>query len=123
MQRQIAAGRQPVWYAVAGGILSVAIGIGATLLALTVVGLPASVLLLTSLALAWMLGTVALCQWVGDRIPPAARLGGWASFLAGAAVLGAVGLVPFVGSVVLAFAALLAVGAGLVTRLGTQVVD
>jgi uncharacterized small protein (DUF1192 family) len=119
----LAATQQPVWYALAGGILSVSMTLGSLLLALTLVGLPASILLVTALAVAWLLGTVALCRAVGDRIEPVARLGPWAAFLAGMAVLGAVSLLPVVGPVFGTLAGLVAVGAGLVTRLGGRTID
>ena len=113
---------RPFWTSIAGGILVGAFSVGALALTFTFVGIPLALLLLGVLALAAMLGFVAVCQALGEGIPQLRRHGSWATFLAGAALLGLVSLMPWVGPVSLALVGFSAVGAALVTRLGNAMV-
>ena len=109
---------RPFWTSIAGGILVAAITVGALALTLTFIGIPLALLLLGVLALAAMLGFVAICQALGENIPQLRDKGSWVTFLAGAALLGLVSLLPWVGPLTLAVVGFSAVGAALVTRLG-----
>jgi hypothetical protein len=113
-------GDRPFWYAVAGAILTASFVLGSGLLAITLVGIPLAVLLSIVLAVAWLLGVVALCKAIGERFPVLERNGAWASFLAGAVILGAVSLLPYVGPLLVILVGFPAVGAALLTRLGNR---
>ena len=94
--------------------------VGAVALGFTFVGIPLAMLLLGVLALAGMLGFVAVCQALGEGVPPLRERGGtWVTFLAGAAILGLVSLLPIVGPLSLVGVGCAAVGAALVTRMGS----
>jgi hypothetical protein len=111
----------PFWYGLAGAILSATLTAGSLLLAVTIIGLPFALLILAILALGWLFGVVAFCQGLGERFPSLLRgQSGWGAFLIGAALLTAVSLLPWVGPVVLLLVGFPAVGAALVTRLGTR---
>ena len=113
-------GDRPFWYAIAGAILTASFVVGSGLLAITLVGIPLAVLLSIILAVAWLLGVVALCKAIGERFPVLERNGAWATFLAGAVILGAVSLVPYLGPMLIVLVGFPAVGAALLTRLGNR---
>ena len=113
-------GDRPFWYAIAGAILTASFVVGSGLLAITLVGIPLAVLLSIVLAVAWLLGVVALCKAIGERFPVLERRGAWATFLAGAVILGAVSLLPYVGPLLIVLVGFPAVGAALLTRLGNR---
>jgi hypothetical protein len=113
-------GDRPFWYAIAGAILTASFVVGSGLLAITLVGIPLAVLLSIILAVAWLLGVVALCKAIGERFPVLERNGAWATFLAGAVILGAVSLVPYLGPLLIVLIGFPAVGAALLTRLGNR---
>jgi hypothetical protein len=113
-------GDRPFWYAIAGAILTASFVVGSGLLAITLVGIPLAVLLSIILAVAWLLGVVALCKAIGERFPVLERNGAWATFLAGAVILGAVSLVPYLGPMLIVMVGFPAVGAALLTRLGNR---
>jgi hypothetical protein len=113
-------GDRPFWYAIAGAILTASFVVGSGLLAITLVGIPLAVLLSIILAVAWLLGVVALCKAIGERFPVLEKNGAWASFLAGAVILGAVSLLPYVGPLLVVLVGFPAVGASLLTRLGSR---
>ncbi len=97
-----------------GGLLFVA-------LFATVIGIPIAALVPIALGIAWLLGIVAMCQLVGDTLPfEGARSRRWAGFLAGVALVSLVGLLPWIGQVVLGCVSLAGIGAALRSRLGTQ---
>jgi hypothetical protein len=112
---------RPVWYALAGVILTGVLGTGAGVLTLTVLGIPIAMGLVLLLGVAWLLGFVAVCLAIGQRLP-----GGdgdrapWVTFLGGAAAVSLVSLLPVVGPVFLVVVGLEAVGAALVSRLGNR---
>jgi hypothetical protein len=113
-------GDRPFWYGIAGAILTASFVVGSGLLAITLVGIPLAVLLSIVLAVAWLLGVVALCKAIGERFPVLERSGAWASFLAGAVILGAVSLLPYLGPLLIVLVGFPAVGAALLTRLGNR---
>lgn len=94
----------------------------ALLFAIVTVGLgsPLSVLVLLALGAAWLLGFVAFCQAVGDRLPFDHKAHGrWLAFLVGAGLVVFAGSLPWMGWFVMLAASLLGVGAALSTRLGS----
>ena len=111
----------PVWYGVAGAILTASLSLGALLLTITLLGIPVAMFLLGLLAVAWLLGLVAFCSAAGEHLPFARDRGSWAAFLAGAGVLAVVAMVPVIGSVLVFALGFPAVGAALLTRLGSRV--
>lgn len=111
---------QPLWVGVAGGILTMAMLVGASMLAVTILGLPLSLLMVVGLAVAWLFGLVAFCTAAGERMPAVAGYGHWAAFLAGAAVLSVISLIPVFGTVFVMALGFPAVGAALITRFGTS---
>jgi hypothetical protein len=113
-------GDRPFWYGIAGAILTGCFAVGAGVLAVTVVGAPLALLLAGMLGVAWLLGVVALCKAIGERFDATEGRGAWASFLAGALVLGAVSLLPYVGPLLVVLVGFPAVGAAILTRLGNR---
>jgi len=111
---------RPLWTSVAGAILVAASIVGSVALSLTFVGIPLAMLLLGVLALASMLGFVAACQALGEGVPALRERGAWVTFLAGAGILGLVSLLPVVGPMSLLAVSCAAVGAALVTRMGSR---
>ncbi len=111
-----------------GGLVSGALVFASIFLTITVVGmiaLPAVALVAGSL---WLLGFTAVCEALGDRLPlPPAMRSRAGSFLAGLVLLGAVGLLWFVGlpgalvsAVVGLGAGSASVGAAVLSRLGRR---
>ena len=77
--------------------------------------------LMLLLGAAWLLGFVAVCLAIGQRLPGGAEgRPPWVTFLAGAALVGLVSLVPVVGPVFLGLVGFEAVGSALVSRLGNR---
>ena len=82
-------------------------------------GLPIGALLVALLGCAWLLGFVALCQAVGDRLPFDDRpYGRWLAFLVAVGSLAFLGSLPWVGWLVVGSASLLGIGSALATRFG-----
>jgi hypothetical protein len=102
------------------GLIGTAIG-----LILSVILIPTLIgplVLLSALGVAWMMGFVALCQLIGDRIDPnRGAHGRWIAFLIGSVVVSFVGALPWIGIVTVVAASLLGVGAVLASRYGTTV--
>jgi len=104
--------------------LSGFVGVVGTLLAAvaSVLLLPTLIgplLLLSALGIAWMMGFVALCQVVGDRLSLGERRAGrWLAFLAGSVILSFVGALPWIGVLVVLAASLMGVGAVITSRYG-----
>ncbi len=111
--------QRPFWYGVAGAVLLGVGGLAGVAFALTIVGIPLTMVILALLGIGWLLGSVALCRLLGARLAPMEGRPSWAPFLVGAGLLAALGLVPGVGPVVLILAALPAVGAAVASRFGT----
>lgn len=110
-----------LWYGLAGAILAAALSVTSALFAVTIIGLPLSLLVLGLLAAGWMLGLVALCTAVGERMPWSQGKGAWAAFLVGAGLLAAITFVPWLGVAVVMALGFPALGAALMTRFGTRV--
>ena len=112
---------RPVRSGLVGAFASVGLLLFAALfVAMTVgVGSPVSLAIVAMLFAAWLLGFVAFCQAVGDKLPiaskPQAR---WLSLLVGVMVLGFASLLPWVGWLALAGISAIGVGASLSTRFG-----
>ncbi len=113
------------WQAgVGGAVATIAGGVSALVLTLTIVGIPLALLIAALLGLAWLLGFVGLCQVVGDRLPwmgMGARR--WLAFLGGVALLAFFGALPVIGQLGLAAGGLFGAGAAVQTRLGTRPVS
>ena len=110
--------RRPFWHTFLGGFWGLLLLGGALLLALTIIGLPISLLLLLAVAAGGLLGIVGVGTAIGMRFAGARTRGGWAPFLVGASLLAALGLVPGVGPVVLLLLLVPALGAGLASPFG-----
>ena len=109
-----------LWYGLAGGILTAALTVASVLFAVTVIGAPVSLLIIALLGAAWVLGLVSLCHTLGERSRLTEGKGAWAAFLVGAALLGVIALVPYLGPVLVAVLGFPALGAALLTRFGTR---
>lgn len=82
-------------------------------------GLPVSVLLVGLLGIAWLLGFVALCQAIGDRLPLQDRPHGrWIALLLGVVLLTFLGSLPWIGWLTVGMVSLLGIGSALATRFG-----
>ena len=89
------------------------------LFAITILGLPMSFVLFGLLGIAWLLGFVALCQAVGDKLPFEQKPHGrWIAFLVGVLLVGFVGALPFVGWVTIVGISVIGIGAALSTKFG-----
>jgi len=113
----------PVRAAVVGAAVSVFVLLFSILfVALTLgLGTPLSALLVGGLGLAWLLGFVALCQVVGDRLPLERQPHGrWLAFLVGVVLVSFVGALPWIGWLIVGFASILAVGASVSSRMGAD---
>jgi hypothetical protein len=97
-----------------GGLLALA-------LSATIIGIPIAALIPIFLGIAWMIGIVAMCQLVGETLPfEGAKSRRWAGFLAGVALISLIGLLPWVGKLLIGCISLAGIGAALRSRLGTQ---
>lgn len=93
--------------------------LAALLFAVTVIGLPFTLLLGASLGLAGLLGFVGLCQSLGDRLPMSERLHGrWWVLAAGCVLWAMIDALPWAGGLILVLGGLVGLGAALRTRLG-----
>lgn len=110
----------PLRSATVGFFASLTLSIISVIFAITVLGLPLSLLLWAFLGLAWLLGFVGLCQAVGDRLPFEEKPHGrWIAFLVGVVLVSFAGSLPFVGWLVVIAVSLLGIGASVTTRLGS----
>jgi hypothetical protein len=111
---------RPVWYGFVGAVLGALLLGGATLLGLTIIGLPLSLLLVLALAGGGLLGFVSLGKAIGARFPGVSEQGGWLAFLVGAGLLTAVAFLPWFGPALIGLLVLPALGAALASRFGNQ---
>ena len=110
---------RPVRYSLAGMLLNGAGLLAASIMAITLIGLPVTVGLLLLLGLAWLLGFVALCQTAGHLLPLPQRLRSrMGTFMAGVLFVSALIMVPVLGKLLLAFSLLPCTGAAVATRFG-----
>ncbi|HPZ65600.1 MAG TPA: polymer-forming cytoskeletal protein, partial [Bacillota bacterium] len=92
------------------------------ILLLTIIGIPLIPVALLLLAAAWFLGFTGIALWLGERLARAMGLH-WpplAHIAAGVLVVGLVGLLPVLGTLLGIALFVFAVGSALVTRLGTS---
>lgn len=90
-------------------------------LSATIIGIPIAALIPIVMGIAWLLGIVAMCQLVGDTLPfKGAKSRRWAGFLAGVALVSLIGLLPWIGQLIIAGVSLAGIGAALRSRMGTQ---
>lgn len=113
-------GDRPFWYGMAGAVLTGALGLGAVVMTLTVIGLPVAVLFLVVLSLAWLMGLVAACRTVGRRLGVDVAAGDLRAWLVGASVFAVLALVPVVGTLVALVLGFPAVGAAVVAGLSGE---
>jgi hypothetical protein len=104
------------------GVLTAILGVGlAGLLFATCIGIPFSLLLLVGLVAAWVLGTVAISLWLGERLLGVLSLERSSPVLAavvGATVLTALESVPCAGAALTMVASCIGLGAVLLSRFG-----
>lgn len=111
---------RPFWYGIVGATLSAGLGLGALVFALTIIGLPLSLLFLFVLGLAWLLGTVAACRSVGRAVARRGPVPEERAWLLGAGVFVLLAMLPGLGSVVALLIGLPAAGAAVVAGLDPQ---
>jgi hypothetical protein len=112
---------QPLRYVLAGIATTITVAVTATLLAVTLLGLPLAALLLLFTVGAWLVGFVALCQAAGDQLPLGRHRGNATlTFLVGVALLFALGLLPVVGPVLFTLTLFPCIGAAAATRFGVS---
>lgn len=112
---------QPLRSLLVGAFAVLFLSVATLLFAVTIIGIPISLLLVGGLGLAWLLGFVGLSQALGDRIPALKQpRGRWLAFLVGGLVVTFAGFLPFVGWLVILSTSILGVGAALVSRFGAK---
>ncbi len=117
----VVAMERPLWHGVAGFLLSLVALVTGLFLTVTLVGIPVAGLLAVVISSAWLLGFVALCFAIGDRIAPSpTRSVHWRTFLVGVVLVAALSLIPVLGPLVLALLGLVAIGAAGVSRFGNR---
>ncbi|HEV2235579.1 MAG TPA: polymer-forming cytoskeletal protein, partial [Ktedonobacterales bacterium] len=104
------------------GLLTAILGAGlAALLFATCIGIPLSLLLVMAIFAGWVLGTVAVSLWVGERllgIVTATRPSPVLAAVVGAVALAVVESVPCVGGALAVVAGSVGLGASLLSRFG-----
>ncbi len=111
----------PVRYGFTGFLLSIAVVFVAALLAVTLIGIPVSLVLLGAAAFAWLLGFTGLALATGTLLPlPSSGGGKLVALLLGIVLIALVGLVPWVGKIALVLMVFPALGAAVGTRFGTR---
>ncbi len=112
---------RPVGSLASGTIGAGVLLLGSLLFAITVIGLPVSVVLMGLFGLAWLLGFVGLCQAVGDRLPMESKVHGrWLAFVGGSTLVAFLGSLPVLGILVVGATSALGMGAAFSTRFGTR---
>ncbi len=99
----------------AGVLVLVLSGPVATLLAVTVIGIAALPVLLCAMVVAWIVGKIAVCRWIGTRVwaqeDAESRLESVRAFALGFAVLTLAYLIPVLGVIVWGLTGVLGLGA------------
>lgn len=112
-------GEHPFRAAAVGTLGSIVVSVVGLLFAVTIIGIPLSFALFAMLGLGWLLGFVALCQAVGDRLPFEQKPHGrWLAFLVGVLLVSFVGVLPFVGWFAVVGISVIGIGSVLSTRFG-----
>ncbi len=87
----------------------------AALLAVTVIGIALLPVLIGAMAIAWMVGKIGVCRWIGTRVfdedDPASRLQSTRSFLIGFVVIVIAYMIPVLGIIVWGLTGVLGLGA------------
>jgi cytoskeletal protein CcmA (bactofilin family) len=106
------------------GLLTALLGIAlAGVLFATCIGIPISLLVMAALLAGWVLGTVAVGLWLGERVVHAMAPRAQSPLLpavVGVALLTGAELIPCVGGAVAVIASSLGLGAALLSRFGAQ---
>jgi hypothetical protein len=111
----------PVRSGITGAGLTLGLVMVSVLFAVLILPLPLAVAIVAGLGAAWMMGFVALCQALGDRLPFRERHHGrWAAFLVGTVAVCFVSTLSWVGVVALVIASAVGLGAALSTKLGAR---
>lgn len=111
---------RPFWYGMAGAALTAGLGLGAVVMSITIIGLPIALLFLVVLSLAWLVGMAAVCRTAGRRLAFARQRGDTAAYLAGAALVAVLAMVPAVGTILALAIGFPAVGAAVVAGLSNE---
>jgi hypothetical protein len=103
-------------------IVAITLGIG---LIVTLCGIPVAVLLFMALMLAWLVGWIALSEFVGSRVLAPFNLRDSlktpiVAVVLGVVLLALIGLPPFIGWFITTIAATIGIGAVVLTRFGTR---
>jgi hypothetical protein len=105
------------------GLLTCVLSLGlAGLLFVTCIGIPVSLLLMTTLLAGWVLGSVAAGLWLGERILRVVAPGERSPLLpaiVGMAVLAGAEVIPCIGGAVTVVAGCMGLGAALISRFGS----
>jgi len=107
------------WYVIGGGILTAAAAVVGTVSLLSIVAAPVGVAVFSGVAIAWSLGMVGVCRWIGESIPGAPRAPRSAA-LTGAVVVGVLIAVPVVGPLLAVLTGMAAIGSSMMSRLGRR---
>lgn len=111
--------RRPVASTLIGFTGSLAAVLGSLLFAITLIGLPVSLLLLSALGLGGLMGFVAICQVVGDRLPMRqTQHGRWLAFLVATVGLTIISMLPAIGAMAVCGVLFSGVGATVLSRYG-----
>ena len=104
-----------------GASLTIALLVLAVLFAVLIIPIPVSLMLLAVLGLSWLMGFVALCQSLGDRLPfEQKHHGRWFAFVVGTLVITFVSALPAIGFIVVIGASMLGMGAALTSAFGSR---
>ncbi len=110
--------------AILWGVLAVILAVPiAILLAITIIGIPLILVQFLLLAVAWILGYTGVSLWLGGRVLQSTFAGTsnpLGEIALGVLLLGIIGFIPVLGSLVGIGVFMLAVGAALSTRFGTE---
>lgn len=111
---------RPFWYGIAGAVLTMALLIGATVLTVTVIGIPIALLFVFVLGLAWLMGLVAACRSVGRHLSKRFQFDETASWLLGALLFVVLAMVPALGTIMVMLIGFPAAGAAVVASLSQE---
>jgi hypothetical protein len=109
---------RPAASATVGVLGSLTLLLASVFLAITLVGIPIALLVLAGLALAWLVGLVAVCQWLGDLLPLPAPHGRWTALALTCVALASLPSLPAPMLVLTLAACTIGTGASLISRLG-----
>lgn len=110
--------RRPGRAVLTGAFGALALALAAVVLAVTLIGLPLALMLLTLLGVAGVLGGVGACQALGDQLPLPRPHGRWAVFAGCAMAFVFLDLLPGVATLGVVTFGLAGVGAALATGFG-----